>query len=206
MELRERIIQEASELFFKNGIKSITMSDIANQLGVSKRTLYENFKDKEELLDVCLTFRMDHEERELDKLIAGSEDVITTMLRIYAKHLNEAHTTGKTTINDFKKYYPRLYKKIQDRHGCSIEHFFPLFQKGFEQGLIRDVDFEICIWLIKSQFKALIEGDSLPVEKYSMNQFVRTIILNFVRGIATPKGNELIDEIVKKLTESENKK
>ncbi len=53
MELKERIIEETSKLFFQNGIKSMTMSDIASHLGISKRTLYEVFKDKEDLLEEC---------------------------------------------------------------------------------------------------------------------------------------------------------
>lgn len=203
MDLKERIIQKASELFFKNGIRSVTMSDIANHLGISKRTLYEVFRDKEELLEVCLDTHMDRAEGELNKLIDSSEDVISAMMQIYAKHLNEMHTAGKTTLYDFKKYHPRLYKKIQNKQKRTIAMFHPLFREGVEQGLLFDnIDFEICIWMIKSQFVALLEGESLPLDKFSINQFIRAIILTFVRGIATPKGNKRIDEIVAKLNGS----
>ncbi len=205
MELKERIIQEASSLFFKHGIRSITMSDIANHMGISKRTLYEVFKDKEELLEESINAHIRCADKEMEKITSGSENVIDTMLRIYAKHLNDVHSINKSLVYDLKKYHPRLYEKIRDKQGDEVNIFIPLFSRGVEQGLIReDIDIEICLWLIKSQFQSLMEGSHLPTEKFSMNQFVRAIILNFTRGVATPKGNELIDELVEKINRTEN--
>jgi Transcriptional regulator len=197
MVLRERIVQESSKLFFKNGIRSVTMSDIAVYLGISKRTLYEVFKDKEELLEVCINAHMEKVDLEIRELLVNSENVIESMMRIYRSHLTEVHNTNKSMIYDLKKYHPRLYDKIENMQRSGVSLMVPLHEKGIEQGLIRpEINFEICTWLMKSQFKMLMEGEFIPIERYDMNEFVRTIILNFVRGIATPKGNELIDSIV----------
>jgi Transcriptional regulator len=205
MELKERVIQEASRLFFKNGIRSVTMSDIANYLGISKRTLYEVFKDKEELLEVCIDTHMGRAEGEMCEMILNSENVIVSMMLVYRKHLDDVQSTNKSLIHDLKKYHPRLYHKIEIKQRDGVGLLVPLYQKGIEQGLIRpDVNFEVCIWLMKSQFKMLMEGDFIPLDKFSINEFVRTIILNFVRGIATPKGNELIDKIVLEINTTEN--
>lgn len=204
MELKDRIIQEASKLFFKNGIRSITMSDIANHMGISKRTLYELFKDKEELLDECINVHMCKADKEIDEIVNGSENVIDTMMRIYAKHLNDVNNINKSVIHDLKKYHSRIYHRVESKQGDGINSMIPLFQRGVEQGLIRDnVNFEICLWLIKSQFKTLMEGDYMPTDKFGTSQFVRAIILNFTRGISTQKGNELIDELVEKLNTSD---
>jgi Transcriptional regulator len=205
MELKERILQEASELFFKNGIRNVTMSDIANHLGISKRTLYEIFKDKEELLEVCIDGHIEKAGKEMRQMASGSENVISSLMRVYRKHLDEVHNTNKSLMHELKKYHPRIYRKIESHQGVGINLLVPLYEKGVEQGLIRtDVNFEVCLWLMKSQFKMLMEGDFIPLEKFGVNEFVRTIILNFVRGIATPKGNELIDKIVLEINTSEN--
>jgi hypothetical protein len=83
--------------------------------------------------------------------------------------------------------------------------FVPLFKKGVEQGLIRDdVNIEILLWLVKSQFKALMEDGFIPTDKYSTNEIVRTIIINFTRGIATSSGNEMIEKIIKNLQKQES--
>jgi AcrR family transcriptional regulator len=200
MELRDRIIEEASVLFFNNGVKSMTMSEIANELGISKRTLYEVFRDKEELLEKCIDIHMEKVDQEMEALANSSEDVIDTLMRIYAKHLNDMRNVHKTVIHDLKKYHAQIYKKIECKQKEGPYIFILLLKKGTEQGLIRnDINFEILIWLFKSQFKALIDDDFIPTDKYSVDEFIRAIILNFIRGIATPLGNEKIDRIVKKL-------
>ena len=201
MELKERIIEEASQLFFQKGIKSITMSDIASHLGISKRTLYEVFKDKEELLEVCIERSSKEAEEKMKNLINESENVIDAMMRIYAKHLNDRQKINKSLVHDLRKYHPRLYKKIECKQKEETNTFIPLFEKGVEQGLLRsDLNFEILIWLLKAQFKMVIDSDFIPTNKYSPEEFVSAIILNFIRGIATPKGHEIIDEMVTKIS------
>ena len=180
------------------------MSDIANHLGISKRTLYEVFKDKEELLIACIDCQYSAAVKERERIVLDAENVIDTMMLIYAKHLNDAHSANKSLWHDLKKYHPQIYQQISQKRGDAMNDFLPLFKKGVEQGLIREeVNHEICVWLIKSQFKTLMEGDLFIDEKYNTNQFVRAIILTFTRGIATTKGNELIDDVIKKLKESE---
>ncbi|MDR3338841.1 MAG: TetR/AcrR family transcriptional regulator [Candidatus Symbiothrix sp.] len=198
--LRERIVQEASALFFTKGVKGMTMSDIANELGISKRTLYEIFSDKEELLEICINLNMEKVDRETRELFSDSEDVIDTLMRIYASHLRNVQNVNKSFIHDLRKYHTAIFKKIENRQKESINSFLPLFEKGVAQGLIRgDVKFEVLIWLLKSQFKALMDDDFIPTDKYSTNEFIRAIILNFIRGISTPLGNEKVDKIVLEL-------
>ncbi|MDR2058138.1 MAG: TetR/AcrR family transcriptional regulator, partial [Dysgonamonadaceae bacterium] len=109
MELRERIIESASELFFHKGIKSMSMSDIANAAGISKRTLYEVFRDKEELLETCIKSQMEKTERELEALSANSTDVIETLMQIHARHLKEMRNVNPTLIHDLQKYHPLIH-------------------------------------------------------------------------------------------------
>jgi AcrR family transcriptional regulator len=205
MELKERIIEEASRLFFQKGIKSMTMSDIASHLGISKRTLYEVFKDKDELLEACLERSFKHADEEMKKLINDSENVIDAMMRIYAKNLNDRHKLNKSVVHDLRKYHPRIYRNIECKQKEDSDVFIPLFEKGIEQGLLRDdVNSEILMWLLKAQFRMLMEDNFFPTDKYSINKFVEAIILNFTRGIATPEGNKLIDETIKKIKEVNN--
>ncbi len=204
MVLRNRIVEESTKLFFQKGIKSITMSDIASHLGISKRTLYEVFCDKEELLRECLECSIVKADEESQLLINESKDAIDAMMRIYAKNLNDSQKMNRSVVHDLRKYHPRLYKIIEEKQKEEAFAFIPLFKKGEEEGLMRsDVNFEIVIWLLKAQFKMLIEGDFIPTEKYSIEQFVSAIILTFTRGIATQKGNEKIDEYIAKYNNKE---
>ncbi|MDR2690770.1 MAG: TetR/AcrR family transcriptional regulator [Dysgonamonadaceae bacterium] len=206
MELKERIIENASALFFRNGIKSMTMSDIANEMGISKRTLYEVFRDKEELLEECLSYYHAKADKKIEQLTNDSENVIDTLIRIYAQKLFYMMDVGKPLMNDLRKYYSHLFRKIEDKRKEDICIFIPLFKKGVEQGFIRDdVNFEILLWLLKIQFDAVLDEDTVPAGKYSVNQFLQAIIQNFMRGIATPLGNEKIDQLMKIIKKNVNK-
>ncbi|MDR2682321.1 MAG: TetR/AcrR family transcriptional regulator [Dysgonamonadaceae bacterium] len=205
MELKDRIVREASALFFTKGVKSMTMSDVANELGISKRTLYEVFRDKEELIETCVRRHLEKVDREIGALAAHSEDVIDTLMRVYAKNLRNVQNTSKSVLHDLKKYHASIYQKIECRQKEGLMAFVPLFNKGIKQGLIReDVNFEILTWLLKAQFKALMDDEFIPTDKYSTEEFTRAIILNFIRGIATPAGNEKVDKIVAQLAQEKN--
>jgi len=200
MDLRERIIENASALFFQRGVKSMTMSDIANELGISKRTLYEVFHDKEDLLENCINRHIEKADEAVQELAGNSEDVIDAIMRIYARSLDEMRMINTSAMYDLKKYHSRLYKKVDQNQKDSASVFLPLLEKGVKQGLIRDdINFEIILWLVKSQFKAVIDDDYFPKDKYLMNDFIKAIILNFMRGIATPTGVKKVDDIVEKL-------
>ena len=205
MNLKERIIENASTLFFQKGVKSMTMSDIANELGISKRTLYEVFLDKEDLLENCVSVHISKANKALQTLAEDSEDVIDTMMRIYAYSLDEMRMANHSVMHDLKKYHSRIYKKVEENQRKNDYILMPLFEKGVNQGLIRnDVNFEIILWLVKSQFKALLNDEYFPRDKYSINDFIQAIILNFMRGIATPAGIEKVDNIIEKIKNSKS--
>jgi AcrR family transcriptional regulator len=200
MDLKERIIQGASPLFFSNGVRSMTMSDVARSLGISKRTLYEAFRDKEELLEACIDAHVKRMDDEMEALAAGPENIIDIVMRMYAMQLREVGDLQRSVVHDLKKYHPALYRKIQSRQSHVPAAFTALLDRGVDEGLIRDdLNFEIMLWLIKAQFKALVEDAFLPTNKYTIDEFSRAILLNFVRGIATPLGNERVDAFMKQM-------
>ena len=192
-------------LFFQKGIKSITMNDIASHLSISKRTLYEIFKDKEELLNECVSRSIAQGDCKMEKLISNSHNVIEVMMNIYATILTETNQLNKSVIYDLRKYHPKIYKKIENKQKEGIERFTPYFEKGVEEGLIEnDINFEILLWLLQAQLGMLMEG-SFPTDKYPTDEFIRAIILNFTRGIATPKGDKTITELIAKFDEEKKK-
>ena len=155
--------------------------------------MYEIFNDKEELLKECIEDLLTKGDEEMELLIKNSHDVIEAMMNVYAKLLSDTHRINKSVIHDLRKYHPMLYKKIEQKQKMGIEQFLPYFEKGVEQGLMEnDINFEVLLWLLKAQFKMLLEEDFFPTEKYPIEEFIRAIILNFTRGIATPKGDQII--------------
>ena len=95
VELKDRIIETASEAFTAHGIKSITMDDIAASLGISKRTLYEVFQDKESLLTQCILKRQEEMNAFLAETLANSKNVLEVILVCYQRSIETFHRTNK---------------------------------------------------------------------------------------------------------------
>ena len=104
VDLRERIILSAVELFTTKGIKSITMDEIAASLGISKRTLYEVFPDKETLLEECILKSQKDGDIFVKGVIETSGNVLEVLLRCYQWSIERFQATNKKFFEDIKKY------------------------------------------------------------------------------------------------------
>ena len=120
VELRERIILAAVELFTTNGIKSITMDEIAASLGISKRTLYEVFPDKETLLEECILKSQKDGDIFVKGVIETSSNVLEVLLRCYQWSIERFHATNKKFFEDIKKY-PKAYQLMKNNRNRSSE-------------------------------------------------------------------------------------
>ena len=116
-ELRERIIMTATEAFTLKGIKCITMDDIAAALGISKRTLYEVFADKESLLKECILQKQAERDKYLQEIYEQSNNVLEVILAVFQKSIEIFHQTNKRFFEDIKKY-PKVYAMMKDRRRC----------------------------------------------------------------------------------------
>lgn len=199
-ELYERIIATAMNAFIKEGIKPVKMDDIANNLSISKRTLYETFKDKEELLFECVKRRQQQTREYMLSIYEKSNNILEVIFEFYFRHLENLRQVNYRFFEDIKKYPNVLghMKKERDNNQKATVQFF---QKGVEQGLFKDdLDMNIVIQLMNSQSDQLIKDDLGRI--YPLDEIFKTLILIYIRGISTEKGNQILDELI---TEYENK-
>ena len=158
-ELRERIIDTAVEAFSAHGIKSITMDDIATSLGISKRTLYEVFSDKETLLEECILKGQKEGDEFLKNVLATSGNVLEVLLKCYQRSIEQFHATNKKFFEDIKKY-PKAYALMTNRHNQDSEETVNFFKEGVKQGIFRDdVNFAIINLLVREQIDVLMNTD-----------------------------------------------
>lgn len=196
MEIRDKIISGSSKMFIKFGIRSITMDMIAEQLGISKRTIYENFTDKNELLKYCLEARIVEQKAGAEEIFKNSENVIDAMLKIIKNNANTLKSINPLFFFDIQKYYPELYKlliKKNDRQ--KISRIIEMLNKGIQEKIIRnEINVEIVAILISEQFKMIGNQEIFPEDKFSKIEIFENISINFIRGIATEKGLSLIEK------------
>ena len=184
--LRERIVDVAVKSFSIHGIKSITMDDIAASLGISKRTLYEVFPDKETLLEECILKEQQEADVFIQKVLKTSSNVLEVLLKCYLRSIEKFHATNKKFFEDIKKY-PIAYELMKRDNNRSSEDIIRFFKEGVTQGIFRDdVNFAIINLLVREQLDLLMNTDLC--DRYSFLEVYESIMFTFLRGISTEKG------------------
>lgn len=194
VELRERIILAATAAFTKDGIKSITMDDIAAILSISKRTLYEVFVDKETLLRECILMVQRDRDKYLEEVYEKTSNVLEVILAVFQKSIEVFHQTNKRFFEDIKKY-PKVYEMMRDRRESDSEKTITFFKSGVEQGIFRsDVNFVIVNMLVRAQFDVLMNTD--VCKDHSFIEVYESIMFTYIRGISTDKGARVLEEFI----------
>lgn len=187
-------------MFVTQGIKSVRMDDIAQQLGVSKRTLYELFGDKEGLLYLSMTCYFEQNRLRWDALCADARNVLESMFRVLGSVMDHADTTGRL-MDNLKKFYPAVYDKLT-REGTekNRQEFRSMLRQGISEGLFLDrINIDLAINVLYYTASALVtrKGLVLPEGISEREAFVE-IVSNFFRGISTAKGMQLVDDYLRR--------
>ncbi|MCU0365675.1 MAG: TetR/AcrR family transcriptional regulator [Bacteroidales bacterium] len=192
----DRIITGAAELFRVAGIKAVTMDDIARELGISKRTIYEKYGDKDELLLAvmkCMVFR---QRKMIEETISSSPNVIAAIFRMINMMREHTRSMNPVIFADLKKYHSKVLDKLKD--SCELPDYKGsenIVAKGIEQGLFRDeIDVEIVSRCFQGLGQMISDVSLFPPDKYLQRDVIKSVIVNYMRGISTPAGAEIIKQ------------
>ena len=170
------------------------MDDIATSLGISKRTLYEVFSDKETLLEECILKGQKEGDEFLKNVLATSGNVLEVLLKCYQRSIEQFHATNKKFFEDIKKY-PKVYNMMKERSESDSEKTMSFFMLGVEQGIFRsDVNFAIVNLLVREQFDVLLNTD--VCNEYSFIEVYESIMFTYIRGISTEKGAKVLEDFI----------
>lgn len=199
LDTRSKIIGKAAALFVESGIKGITMDELAEHLGMSKRTIYEHFADKKELVKECVIF-IDNKKDELAKdAVKHSKNVIETLLTLHLDNLKMMGSVNRKFADDIKKFYPELHNYFQEKRESSVYSTINFLQKGVEEGVVRDdQNVEIYANLLHEEMYLLFDNRSIHLSEFSVKEVYSVMFLCFLRGIATNKGLAVIDDFLMK--------
>jgi TetR/AcrR family transcriptional regulator, cholesterol catabolism regulator len=197
MDIKDRIIEGASELFKTYGIKSVTMDSLASQLGISKRTIYEVFSDKDELLVEVLT-RIARKQKELvQRVLEESENSIVAIFRMLEINRQYFQEMNPVFQADLRKYhYEVLMKKTDKSEMPDYRNHQQVIENGIKEKLFRiDVNADLANRCLYNLGKSILDNDLYPFEMFSRRDVIRNIFINYLRGISTPKGIDLINKL-----------
>ena len=186
MTQREKIVDRVSQMIKAVGVKSVRMDDVASDLGMSKRTLYEMFGDKEELLSVSILYMMEQRQKDICEKVAGCDNMVEVLLksiRLLGGN-GEVREVERRLVFNLKKFYPNVYEKVQRAHAeCGLKGLQFALQKCLEQGYIDpNIDVELMARLFLATSGMLISDSSVVVpEEVSNEEAFGAMVVNFLR-------------------------
>ena len=191
-ELRGRILEVAMQDFIQRGIRAVKMDDIAGSLGISKRTLYEIFPNKESLLLEGIRLKQAMGEEEMAKYVTEKNpNTMDIIMKFYHMQMEELSSLPLTFITDISRY-PLVTEFLRKKHKKSEENANRFFIRGVKEGYFRsDVDYELISRLGEGMTQNAIARQLYF--QYEPKYIFRNIIFLFLRGFCTQKGLEYID-------------
>ena len=199
--MKETILSKSLELFTKNGFKSVTMDDIANELGISKKTIYQHFSSKNELVKATVDYVFESATGKMKEIAGNCETPIH-------EHFAMKNCVGDlfgyniqaSTIYQFNKYYPKLAERIQKkRHEDYDFTILRNLREGVEHGYYRkeiDIDFVGKIFFASSTAFFNDELFMNMQNTQSIDELNYKFLEYHLRGIVTSKGLEILEQLL----------
>ncbi len=196
--MREKIIQKATELFLNLGFKSVTMDDLANEMGISKKTIYSHFKNKTELVEECTSNLFCVISGGINEIIAQQKNPIEELYEIkkfVMLHLKDEKSSPQYQL---QKYYPKLSRTLKQRQyevmlGCVKDNV----NRGMEMGIYRDnLNAEFISRIYFCGATCIKDNELFPMQLFSMPQLMDYYLEYHLRGIVTPKGRKILNSII----------
>lgn len=197
VEQQEKIIHVAGEMFFRLGIRSVSIDDICRELGISKKTFYVYFESKDALIERLLQTNLEYISSKMADLAALRDfrQLVKLFLKRQQNEKNDVRRVPQL-VYDLKKYYPRQFADFQERcFAIHKQYLVQYIQIGVEQGLVRaNLNVEISALIFARIYSnAIRDFEELEAYNYNMHQLGHAALDILVRGILSKDGLELYD-------------
>lgn len=184
------------EGFKKFGFKSVTMDDLAREAGVSKKTIYELFKDKDELVMECVKLMLTRNQEETNLAFSKNKNAVEQLMSIL--NIMEKLIRGMNVVGylDLQRYFPKAFKYLQDyksnyMNNCIAENL----KQGIKEGYFReDIDVDIVSKFRMESALIIFQGNVFPASEYDIIKVNNQLFATYVYGIATIAGHKLISK------------
>ncbi|MEK6615306.1 MAG: TetR/AcrR family transcriptional regulator [Bacteroidota bacterium] len=194
--MKERILLAAQELFFKYGIRSISMDDIAKHLSISKKTIYQFFKNKDEVVQMLMVTELNKNRCDFNTVVETSENVIVEFFGMM-KHVSALFSKiNPILFYDIQKFHSETWKLFKEfKENCILKLVEESLVKGMKQGFIRaDINPKILARMRIEQVDLGFNPNVFPPDKFKIVDVQIALLDHFLYGVCTLKGHKLINK------------
>ena len=196
MSKKEKIVNGALELYMRMGVKSVNMDEVATNLGISKKTLYVYFDNKQDLVNHCFQKHYDLVSEMINTSAAQFENAIDELFAIDESCSLVMKQTNPYLLGELKRYYPNTWALIEQLKQKVLFNIMKKnLNKGVEQGIYRkEIDVDIIAKLMINRIDALINEEVFPLTHYDFRKLLTEIRIYHLRGVATLKGINYLEQ------------
>ncbi len=193
-QMRERVIAAASKAFLEKGVKAVTMDYVAHKLKMSKRTIYQLFKDKEALLLACYEKQHQQDQAMMERLASNAGNVLEALLEIFAYRMRTVGALRPSHFEGIRKY-DSVYVFRRTTFEQDRLHAIAFMADGVKQGVFRDgVDFDLVYVMIDNLITWVMTSEHFADNRIDYLFINSTLVV--VRGICTQMGIDIIDRFL----------
>lgn len=193
----EKILSTCAEMFLTLGFKSVTMDDIAQKLGISKKTLYTHFPNKETLVNACVFYFFDYVTAEIRKITEKTSTPIEELYEIKLFMMQLIKNEKISPQFQLKKFYPEIFKALQEKQmAFMVERMSNSLEKGIALGLFRSsLNIPFVARLYFNGMMGIKDQRLFPAELFQHSQLMADYLEYHLRAICTEKGIAIYNTI-----------
>ncbi len=203
MDQKSQIIEGAVQMFMKYGIKAVTMDDVARELSISKKTIYQFVKNKSELVDAAVDHVFNHMSNLIECEYKTEANAIDVLINVDEAVCGVMENHNPSLDFQLMKYYPEIHQKLEDKRKLLItKNIKTNLRQGIAENLYRsDINIELIAELYYGRMSTLKEDDHFIRSKGDLKTVMKEILIYHVNGIATEEGRNYLH---KQLLENQN--
>ena len=206
MDLKEKILRTSLDLMMRIGPQSVTMDMVARDCGISKRTLYETFPNKHNLICDVIEYNQQQANAKFTQIFEQSANSFEALMGVYTVARELISKTSPVFLTDIKRLYPEAFDEYKTQELNHILSLAKIISKAKEEGLVLPgIKCKITAYIFNNNMKYLHHMQDFPFPEYSATAVCDGAFLNFMRGMATTKGQEIIEDyVIKNLINKDN--
>ena len=196
--MKEEIVKRALNDFMQYGFKTFTIDDLASKMGISKKTLYEHFPSKNDLVEAVLDYALDMSCKNVDTFVQGDGSVIENVYRNQKKVKEIFNINSDRPIWELQKYYSKTYERMEIEFVKSDTRFIDkLLEKGWKEGLFReDINVNFYKTFYSSVQRLRSVANTFPEREFPFWDTIYTLMEYFFRILVNEKGMKELERVL----------
>ena len=196
--MKEEIVKRALNDFMQYGFKTFTMDDLASKMGISKKTLYEHFPSKNDLVEAVLDYALDMSCKDVEAFVQGDGSVIENVYRNQKKVKEIFNINSDRPIWELQKYYSKTYERMEIEFAKSDARFIDkLLEKGWKEGLFReDINVNFYKTFYSSVQRLCSVANTFPEREFPFWDTIYTLMEYFFRILVNEKGMKELERVL----------